>query len=82
MKTFTFTIDLAEDEITNTFMYLASIGAVDKDSLDKVDAVFNYIKAMQSDMYMTMSNNVVDFLISKATPSIEIPPKKIGGVIS
>lgn len=82
MKTFTFTIELTDEEITNTFMYLASIGVVDKDSTNHEESVFNYAKAKQAEIYNNLSTNVVDFLVSQLSPSIAIPPKEIGGTIS
>ena len=83
MKTFTFTIELSESEITNTFNYLVAKGLVSSDTPSD-EAVYNYAKALQGVMYTEMASSVLAWATAQAlalnTP--EVTPKDIGGGIA
>ncbi len=81
MKTFTYTIELSDEAILNTFNWLVSRGNVASDAVPD-EAVYNYAKSLQSVMYNDIATQVIDYVTMQSITKPEITPKEIGGGIN
>lgn len=64
MKSFTFTIELSEEEVSSIFTYLVGKGNVSEDG-EPHEAVLNYLRSLQEMIYNELANNAQVFATSK-----------------